>query len=223
MGDWEKEMPNALRVRRLDRDPGEPLSEAEMAQRAAKYMVSDVYLLYWFTRLNYNGPVNIMRAPRGSGPVGGLRTQMGSQGVIRLEDDEAMIVTSNIAGAAYRDFVLHDVWYRTIEYWKRQSSLCNAQMTLNEDGRCTMVVSHSDPGVANWLDTGGLREIYALHRWQGLPVNGGPEAPKVESEIIKLRDLQSKLPAGVGHMTPAEREAQLKRRRTAFLRRFIDS
>jgi hypothetical protein len=222
MGDWEKETPNALRAKRLDKGPGEPLTEEEMAQRAAKYMVSDVYLLYWFTRLNYNFPVNTMREPRGSGPVGGLRTQMGSQGVIRLADDEAMIVTGNIAGAAYRDFVLHDVWYLTIEYWKRQSSLNNGQMVLNDDGRCTMVVSHRDPGVANWLDTGGLQEVYALHRWQGLPLEGGPEAPKIESEVIKLKDLESKLPAGVKRMTPGERERQLERRRAAFQRRFID-
>jgi hypothetical protein len=193
-----------------------------MAQRAARYIVSDVYLLYWFTRLNYNMPINTMREPRGSGPVGGLRTQMGSQGVIRLADDEAMIITSNVAGAAYRGLVLHDIWYRTIDYWKCQSSLNNAQMTPNEDGRYTMVVSHQDPGVANWLDTGGLPEVYALHRWQGLPVQGGSEAPKIQSEVVKLDGLGARLPAGVKRVTPAEREQQLQRRRAAFQRRFID-
>jgi hypothetical protein len=222
IGDWGKETPNALRVKRLDRGAGDPLTDEELARRAAQYMVSDVYLLYWFTRLNYNFPINKMAQPRGSGPVGGLRTQMGSQGVIRLGDDEAMIVTSNVAGAAYRGFVLHDVWYRTIEYWKRQSSLNSGQMVLNDDGRCTMVVSHRDPGVANWLDTGGLQEVYALHRWQGLPLQGGTEVPKIESEVIKLKDLESKLPAGVRRMTPGEREQQLERRRAAFQRRCID-
>ena len=148
---------------------------------------------------------------------------MGSQGVIRLSHDEAMIVTSNAAGAAYRDFVLHDVWYRTIEYWERQSSLNNGQMVPDEDGRYTLVVAHRDPGVANWLDTGGLHEVYALHRWQGLPLEGGsPQAPKIQSEVIKLRDLDSKLPAGVRRITPREREQQLERRRSAFQRRFID-
>ena len=87
MGDWEKEAPNALRVERLDPVRIESPSEQVMAERAATYMVSDVYLLYWFTRLNYNFPVNTMREPRSSGPVGGLRTQMGSQGLVRLADD----------------------------------------------------------------------------------------------------------------------------------------
>jgi hypothetical protein len=73
MGDWAKETPNALRVKRLDTGPGPGMSEAAMAELAAKYMVTDVAQLYWFIRLNYNMPVNIMREPRGSGPVGGLR------------------------------------------------------------------------------------------------------------------------------------------------------
>ena len=160
-----------------------------MAERAATYMVSDVYLLYWFTRLNYNFPVNTMREPRSSGPVGGLQTQMGSQGLIRLADDEAMIITSTAAGAAYRNFVLHDVWYRSIEYWTRQSSLNNAQMAPNEDGRYTLVVAHRDPGVANWLDTGGLHELYALHRWQGLPVTSGPKRRTSSHESSSCRSL----------------------------------
>ncbi len=222
MGDWAKQTPNALTVKRLDKVVSDSPTEEEMAQRAAKYMVSDVYLLYWFTRLNYNFPSNMMREPRSSGPVGGLKTQMGSQGLIRLEDDEAMIVTSNAAGAAYRSFVLHDVWYRTIEYWQRQSSLNNAQMVPNQDGRYTLVVAHRDPGVANWLDTGGLKETYALHRWQGLPIEGGTEAPNIESEVIKLKDLGSILPSGVRRMTPDEREQQLQVRRAAYQRRLVD-
>jgi hypothetical protein len=222
-GDWETETPNALRVRRLDASRATPPSEEVLAQRAAQFMVADVYLLYWFTRLNYNGPVNVMREPRGSGPVGGLRSQMGSQGVIRLADDEAMIITSGSGGAAYRGIVLHDVWYRAIEYWKRQSSLNTAQMVPDADGQYTFVVAHADPGVANWLDTGGLGEIYALHRWQGLPPHDAAEdAPKIRSEVIKLKDLDRKLPSAVQRIDAAERKRRLERRLASFQRRFVD-
>jgi hypothetical protein len=223
MGDWQKEAPNALRVNRLDTGPGPAVSEADMAELAAKYMVADVYLLYWFTRLNYNMPINVMREPRGSGPVGGLRSQMGSQGTIRLADDEAMIITSTSGGAAYRNIVLHDIWYRAIEYWKRQSSLNTAQMVPDADGRYTFVVAHTDPGVANWLDTGGLGEIFALHRWQGLPPEGsGHATPTMRSEVIKLKDLETRLPPGVQRIGAAERRQSLERRLAAYQRRFAD-
>ncbi len=223
MGDWQKETPNALRVRRLDTGPGPAASEADMAELAAKYMVADVYLLYWFTRLNYNMPINVMREPRGSGAVGGLRSQMGSQGTIRLADDEAMIITSTSGDAAYRGIVLHDIWYRAIEYWKRQSSLNTSQMVPDADGRYTFVVAHADPGVANWLDTGGLGETFALHRWQGLPPEGsGHAAPTIRSEVIKLKDLESRLPPGVQRIGAVERRQILERRQAAYQRRFAD-
>jgi len=222
-GDWQKETPNALRVKRLDTGPGPAASEADMAELAAKYMVADVYLLYWFTRLNYNMPINFMREPRGSGAVGGLRSQMGSQGTIRLADNEAIIITSTSGGAAYRGIVLHDIWYRAIEYWKRQSSLNTAQMVPDADGSYTFVVAHTDPGVANWLDTGGLGEIFALHRWQGLPPEGsGHATPTIRSEVIKLKDLESRLPPGVQRFGAAERGQSLERRQAAYQRRFVD-
>jgi hypothetical protein len=222
-GDWEKETPNALRVRRLDAVSTATPSEPELAQLAAKFMVADVYLLYWFTRLNYNMPANTMREPRGSGAVGGLRSQMGSQGLIRLADDEAMIITSTPGGAAYRNIVLHDVWYRAIEYWRLQSSLNNAQMVADADGKHTFVVAHTDPGVANWLDTGGLGEIYALHRWQGVPPEGsGHDAPTICSKVVKLKDLDSQLPRGVQRIDAAARKRSLERRLTSYYRRFVD-
>lgn len=221
MNDWAVETPNALRIERLDPPTRGPLDIADMAQFAARHMVDDVYLLYWFTRLNYGFPPDRMNEPRGSGGVGGLRSQMGSQGLIRLKDDEAMVITASEAGAAYHDFILHDVFYLTIEYWKRQTSLAAGQMAKDADGRCTFVVAHEDPGVHNWVDTGGLYELYALRRWQGLPREGGPE-PQITSRVVPLKDIESALPAGVKRVTREERAAQLSQRHRDFWRRFAE-
>lgn len=221
MNDWAVETPNALRIERLDPPTRGPLELADMAQFAARHMVDDVYLLYWFTRLNYGFPPDRMNEPRGSGGVGGLRSQMGSQGLIRLKDDEAMVITASDAGAAYHDFILHDVFYLTIEYWKRQTSLAAGQMAKDADGRCTIVVAHEDPGVHNWVDTGGLYELYALRRWQGLPRAGGPE-PQITSRVVPFKDLDGALPAGVKRVTREERAAQLSQRHRDFWRRFAE-
>jgi hypothetical protein len=78
MNDWGQETPNALRIHRLDPPSRRPRTLEEMAQFAAQHFVDDVYLLYWFTRLNYGFPPDAMNTPRGSGGVGGLRSQMGS-------------------------------------------------------------------------------------------------------------------------------------------------
>jgi hypothetical protein len=223
MNDWGRETPNALRIRRLDPPSGPPRTPEEMAQFAAHHFVDDVYLLYWFTRLNYGFPPDGMNTPRGSGGVGGLRSQMGSQGLIRLKDHEAMIVTATEAGAAFRDFVLHDLWYLTIEYWNRQTSLTAGQMAADDDGRYTFVIAHEDPGVHNWLDTGGLHENFALHRWQGLPRDETAPTPQITSRVVAFKDLASALPKGVRTVNRAERTEQLARRRREFLRRFEDN
>jgi hypothetical protein len=219
MNDWGTETPNALRIYRLGAPAEAPRSLDEMADFAAQQMVDHVYLLYWFTRLNYGIPPDRMFTPRGSGGVGGLRSQMGSQGLIRLKDGEAMIVTATDGGAAFRDFVLHDVFYLSIEYWHRQTSLNAGQMAADADGRYTFVVAHEDPGIHNWLDTGGLREIYALHRWQGLP-SDAVALPQITSEVVALKDLARFLPNGVRTVSAAERAGQLERRHREFARRF---
>jgi hypothetical protein len=193
-----------------------------MAQFAAQHFVDDVYLLYWFTRLNYGFPPDQMNTPRGSGAVGGLRSQMGSQGLIRLKDHEAMVVTATEAGAAFRDFVMHDVWYLSIEYWNRQTSLTAGQMAADADGRYTFVIAHEDPGVHNWIDTGGLYELFALHRWQGLPRHEALALPQIASRVVPLRDVESALPKGVRTMNREARAAQLAKRRKDFLRRFAE-
>ena len=222
MNDWARETPNALRIHRLDPPSRPPRTLAEMAQFAAYHFVDDVYLLYWFTRLNYGFPPDAMRPPRGSGGVGGLRSQMGSQGLIRLQENEAMVVTATDAGAAFRDFVLHDVWYLTIEYWQRQTSLTAGQMAADDDGRYTFVIAHEDPGVHNWLDTGGLHEIYALHRWQGLPRDESAPLPQITSRVVPLGDFARALPKGVRTLSRTERAEQLARRQRDFLVRFAE-
>jgi hypothetical protein len=223
IGDWLTETPNALRVRRLDPADSPPLTDEQMAQRAAKHMVDDVYLVYWFSRLGYGQPPNVMRAPRASGSLGGLVFQWGSQGNIRLADDEALIMTANAAGAAFRNIVLQDVFFLTIDYWKRQTSLNHSQMAADTDGRFTYVVAHRDPGVHNWLDTTGLNELLAVHRWQSLPrdMDAGSQ-PTLACRTVKFDQLDKMLPAGVRRVSAAERQAQIARRTAGFDRRFIE-
>lgn len=224
IGDWYTQTPNALRVRRLDTPKRGPLTEEEMAQRAAHHMVNDHYLVYWFSRLGYGVPPNQMRAPSASGEKGGLVFQWGSQGNIRLADDEALIMTANSAGALFRNIVLQDVFFLTVDYWKRTTSLNTSQMVADADGRYTYVVAHEDPGVHNWLDTAGLNELLVVHRWQALPRGSDTgEKPTLTCRTVKLKELGKALPSGIKRISAAERQQQIARRTAGFKRRFIDT
>ncbi len=151
-----------------------------------------------------------------------MATQWGTKGNLCLEEDEAMIITTNGAGAGFRNAVLCDAFHLSVEYWQRTSSLNMAQMAPDEDGNFTLVVAHEDPGVHNWLDTGGLRRTIFGHRWQAFPGGECKETPTVSSRLVKFRDLERELPDGVRGIDREGRRKQLEKRLAGFNRRFLD-
>jgi hypothetical protein len=220
-GDW-RQLPNALTVKRLDPPSAPPLTERQLAERAADVMVDQVPLVYFWTRLGSGGAPNTMNPPFRPGvAAGGLASQVNTNGTFQLKDDEAAIVTIRPAGAAYRNIVLQDYWYRTIDYPHRTSSMNNTQGLPNPDGSFTYVVSIKDAGVYNWLDTGGLHLVMAMHRWQGLPHDAAGE-PAIDVKLVKLKDLARTLPKGTKWVTPAERKQQLSERLASYSVRLID-
>ena len=181
-------------------------------------------ITFWFTRLNFADCAEC--ADTAAQYRGSRRADLAvhQHRACALADDEAFVVTANGAEAAYRHFVVNDWWYRSIDPWRRQSSLNNAQMVANEDGTFTYVVAIQDPGVHNWIDTGGLHVTYAIQKWQGLPRDMQSErAPRITGLLVKLKDLPNVLPRGTRWLTPDERKKQLAQRAAAYERRIIGS
>ncbi len=223
MGDWARETPNALQVKRLTPPSAPMMSEEEAARRAVEILIEDVPITFWFTRLNFAIPPNTVTEARSTAAVGGLVSQWSSIARIVLAEDEAYVVNANGADAAYRHFIVNDWWYRSIDPWHRQSSLNNAEMEPDVDGSYTYVVSLLDPGVHNWIDPGGLRQTYAIHKWQGLPRQMAPgNAPRISGRLVKFDQLRELLPAGTRWLSPEQRALQLQQRQAAFARRIID-
>ncbi len=214
LGDWQHEKPNTLRAYRLSAPSAPPIDDDEIAWRAIDWMLADVPLYYWFTRLNTGQPANTLTTPTGTGSVGGLISQFNSISLLRINDDEGFVLTVNPGGAAYRGLVAHDWWYRSIDYWRITSSLNNSQMTPDQDGNYTFVVSIKDPGIHNWIDTGGLHEVLLLHRWQGVAKGTPPEKmPRVlHFGLFKLADLDANVPKGVARVDGDQRRRQLAER-----------
>ena len=123
----------------------------------------------------------------------------------------------------FRDIVLQDFWFRSLDYWNRTSSMNNAQGVPNADGSTTYVVSIHDPGVHNWIDPGGFHKVLLVHRWQGLKRDATSERlPKAKSRMVKLKDLDATLPADMRRVTTEQRKKQLSERLEAFNLRYVD-
>lgn len=222
LGDWLTQTPNALRIRRIEAPDCAPLSDEELAQRAARNLLEGSYYSYYCSQSGSGQAPNALRAPMSSGAFGGMATQWGTKGNLCLEEDQALIVTANSAGAAFRNVALTDVFYVSLNYWSCTGSLNMTQMAADEDGLLTYVVAPQDPGVHNWLDTGGLRQTIFAHRWQAFARGGASETPTLSARVVKFRDLANELPLGVRRIDAVGRREQIARREAGFHRRFSE-
>lgn len=80
-----------------------------------------------------------------------------SMGRWDLGPDDALVMRGTIPPSRFTNVMLWNRHMQTLEYAHRCSSLNSDQITYEPDGSYTIVIAHRDPGVPNWLDTGGHR------------------------------------------------------------------
>lgn len=217
--DWGRENPVQLSVTRTAGPPVEAVpDDAELARKAASLAGSTAaYYLAWVKNGTYAGPPNgfTHNFNRVSG-WGGIK-----QGHFLLEPGEALVVTLERREAAYLGFQLSDTWGQgqASEFIARTGSLNASQARANRDGSYTFVIAPDDPGMHNWLDTGGLRAgIYGV-RWQQLPPGVTIEDAVRDIRVVKAATLKDVLPPETVWITPEERKAQLAKRLADYARR----
>ncbi|HKP42564.1 Ig-like domain-containing protein [Mycobacterium sp.] len=147
-----------------------------------------------------------------------LATQLQSVGYFQLTDQQALVLTIDPGNADYFSVPVTNDWTITDNYWDEQTSLNNAQAIANADGTYTIVVSPTDPEVANWVSTGGLNQGTISIRFQHFD-SSSTASPTVSSQVVSIDQLGSIIPADQ-FVTPAEREAQLALRKSGFNKRF---
>ena len=160
---------------------------------------------------------NVMTQPASNAEF--LANQLQSNGYFQLADDEALVLTIDPGNAGFFTVPVYNDWTITDDYWNEQTSLNDDQSIANANGTYTLVVSVADPGVANWVSTGGLNQGIISMRFQNLDPQS-PAVPSVQSVVVKLEDLEDELPAGTVFVTPQERAAQLAERKAGYDKRW---
>ena len=84
-----------------------------------------------------------------------------------LGEDEALVVTVHDPPNEflYWGLTTSTAWMESIDYRYTTTNLNNRTAVRSRDGDWRLVISPRDPGVPNWLDTGGRREGYMIVRW----------------------------------------------------------
>ena len=127
-----------------------------------------------------------------------------------LAPGEALYVESDAPAARYWSLQLYNLrWFEAFELNDRVTTLNNRQAWVGGDGRVQAVVSHVDPRVPNWLDTGGRREGLVMLRWFW----PSGEAPSPSARVVAVDTVRDEFPPDVpvidGAARAAERRARL--------------
>lgn len=217
--DWGRDDPNHIEVQRLGGSSGTPARTLdEQAEATAAKMA---YFADFTGKLShgvYKMPANRFDLAWSADKVGAMRNQVYVMGRFELAPDEAFVVDLNDGGAEYFTVPLSNIWGTTLELVDRTGSLNKAQSVANEDGTYTYVISPVDPGVANWIDSDGLREAILTLRMAEFGEKGPRQDLGARGRVIKLDRLDAEVPH-LARVSPRQRAAQLADRRKAYLRR----
>ena len=115
------------------------------------------------------------------GPADTTPDNLYMMGTFRLQGDEYLVIDIEPPDSRYWSVTLENIWHECIEPRRRQSHLTNASAVPGADGTVQAVVGEADPGVGNWLDTGGRRRGFVVIRWLDKP-----EAPTVSCRVVTL-------------------------------------
>jgi hypothetical protein len=117
--------------------------------------------------------------------------------------------------------VLSDFTMGVLDTGAAVVQLNHATAAPNRDDTFTYVVSLTDPGVYNWLNPMGWNEVYAVQRWQDMPL-GLDTKPISTAQLVKLGQIRDTVPKDTLWVTSEEREKQVAKRRADHLLRFVD-
>jgi hypothetical protein len=216
---WDRDDPNHLTVQRLGGRPsGSARTLDEQAEATADMMA---YFANFTGKLShgvYKMAPNNFNLAWSADKVGAMRNQVYVMGRFDLEPGQAFVVDVNDGGAEYFTVPLSNIWGTTLDIIDRTGSLNKSQSVPNDDGGYTYVISPTDPGVANWIDSAGLNEGILTLRMAEFGPTGPTEALGARGRVVELEALDAEVP-GLRRVTAAERATELADRRDSYLRR----
>lgn len=227
--DPDDDRPLDLHIERVDDGRPErpaPLTAGSLAARidaATRLVVSMVeWWLRRAQRIRDENEPNVVGAPGVRPPgVPGLEPPPSSPlnyGVCcwELDADEALLVESDVPDVTYWSFQLYNAWWESPDNQHRQTSIGHTTAHIDDDGRFRAVIAASDPGVPNWLDTGGARRGFLFYRW----FRPTSPMPTPQATACRSGEVRSYLPPSHPHVSPEQRREQLAGRNTWLARRF---
>ncbi len=224
--DWDRELPGEVHLDRVGAEgaPKPALTHGDLAarlHRAASELTTRVALWPEMVRTSYLADrSNHMSPLYDPGALGGVHGRWMARGSFDLAADEALVVRLWPADGNYLGIQLADLWFASLEYANRQTSLSSDQAVVAADGSYWFVISVHDPGVANWLDTAGHRRGCVLVRYDGTRGVALPDERQPHAQVVPLALVREVLPSATPTVTEHDRRAAIAARRRHVQRRY---
>ncbi|MEX1217500.1 MAG: DUF1214 domain-containing protein [Acidimicrobiales bacterium] len=217
--DWINEIDARVAIERIDLNGGD-MSAAEISRRfseMAEWIRGTIEFDMGLVRhyREHHGINTFLRSTK-IDSIGGLPTQAYYDGIHEINDDEALILETELPNTSrYWQALVADDRFCTVDWVNRQSSLNDSQATIDSDGRVRFVISRQDPGVPNWLDKADLP--WGVIQMRLNHASSFPDPTLIKVPVARIREY---LPADTPVVTNEQRQESLRlRRQGAQLRR----
>lgn len=215
--DWRPREPATLVLERVDRPQQSKLADDVVTALASAGDQVTRSMTFWNDYLHAargRGADNTFIPPRREPK--GLAVMHYSFCFWALQPDEALVVRFAAPLARYWSVQLYQLGFFEWLDIGRPTSLNHRQAVTTPDGTVTVVLSASDPGLANWLDTGDRADGLLTLRcaWLDAP------APTPATQLVPLDRLDEFVGRDQPRLDAEGRERQISARREHLRWRF---
>jgi hypothetical protein len=212
--DWATESPGDYEIARVGSEIEAPIRQSNDAFAKGLAGASE------FIRC-YHANVVKMMVPEEPNTLGDPKHASGGNGHIwyswgrfDLGPDDAMLLEfEETVARAWCIQWLTDPWYSNPDMVNRTTSLMGHEMVTGKDGRVTVVVSATDPGMENWLDVSNYRRGVIATRWIWCE-----EPPRVKTETMTIAEIARRL-SDSPQVNESKRSQQRAMRRSHLAKR----
>jgi hypothetical protein len=207
-------------IERIDQPltiPAESDPEERLAEKInnAVNMVKNAASVYLnMTRMMRQTVNGIQVVPDRSKYAGSLEVKYYS-GSWDLGPDEALVIELKPVKAKYWSVTGTNFWNQALSATDIPGEINNYDALTDPDGIIRILITHNDPGYANWISTGGLKVGNINIR-----INFPEEEEKLTCKKVKVSELETAMAPNSAKVTTEEREKQLRKTRMGVLDRY---
>jgi hypothetical protein len=187
--DRTAEQPSEMEIINLsgDKKPG-PLTTRQLDEglKTASMFVGGASLLFTRWARDFKKHVNQLPLfdPDKSNAAGGDESIIYYHSYWKIEPGEMLVIEVMPPGCDAWNFQLDNFWMESLDYRYHRISINKKSAVYEPDGSVRLAVSHTDPGLANWIETAHHTEGTMCWRWYRIHQGSGPVQPSCH--IVKL-------------------------------------